>query len=172
MRVDRETVKDWLVDGAASGVLSAAVMGWRSRRDLGHAAAAMNAPSHWVWGDRALRRNWPSVRYTGLGALIHHASALFWALFYRALQLRRPATPARAVADALAVGALATVVDLKFTPPRLTPGFDQRLSRRSLVWVYGSFTAGLAVGGLLAWRVRQLQGQRQGARNAQEARHA
>jgi hypothetical protein len=37
-------------------------------------------------------------------------------------------------------------------PERLTPGFERRLSNRSLVMVYAAFGAGLALAGLAALR--------------------
>jgi hypothetical protein len=40
-------------------------------------------------------------------------------------------------------------VDFQLTPERLTPGFEHRLSHRSLAAVYGAFAVGLAVGALL-----------------------
>lgn len=48
--------------------------------------------------------------------------------------------------------ALACFTDYQLTPPRLRPGFEQRLSRRSLLLVYGAFGIGLAAGAILVWR--------------------
>jgi hypothetical protein len=50
------------------------------------------------------------------------------------------------------VTALAAVVDLAIVPKRLTPGFEQRLTRPSITLVYAGFAVGLALGGLLARR--------------------
>jgi len=47
---------------------------------------------------------------------------------------------------------VAALVDLRLVPERLTPGFERRLSRRSLAWTYVGFGAGLALAGLLAQR--------------------
>jgi len=141
--------------GSLASLLSAAVLAWRGRAETGHAAAALNAPSHWLWGRRALRRNDASLRHTLPGIAIHHASSLFWALFYEGLQSRRRrVTPAGAMADAAAVTAVAALVDLRLVPERLTPGFERRLSARSLSGVYLGFAAGLALGGLLVRQSR------------------
>jgi hypothetical protein len=59
---------------------------------------------------------------------------------------RRKTTQGNALVDAAAVSALAAVVDLKLVPHRLTPGFQERLSSKSLALVYGSFAAGLFAG--------------------------
>ncbi len=137
-----------LTAGTLASVLSGLVLAWRGRGDTGSAVAAVNAPSHWIWGHEALRRNDATARHTLLGALVHQASSLFWAFFYDTLQrLRRRPTPASALVDAAAITTLAAVVDLKVVPERLTPGFERRLSNRSLWWVYLSFGVGLAVGG-------------------------
>jgi hypothetical protein len=40
-------------------------------------------------------------------------------------------------------------VDYRLTPRRFMPGYERRLSRRSLGAVYAAFGAGLALGGAL-----------------------
>jgi hypothetical protein len=136
--------------GSMASLLSAVVLVWRGRAETGSAAAAINAPSHWLWGRRALRSDGASLRDTLPGLAIHHASSLFWALFYEALQARRRRAASRSVvADAAAITAVAAWVDLKLVPERLTPGFERRLSARSLSCVYLGFAAGLALGALL-----------------------
>ena len=142
-----------LLDGSLAGLLSTAVLAWRGQRELRRPAALLNAPSHWFWGEKALRADHADVRHTVVGQVTHHVSGLLWAGVYAWLRGRRPApTPLNAVADAAAVTALAAVVDLKFTPQRLTPGFERRMSGSGLAMVYASFGLGLALGGLAALR--------------------
>lgn len=141
--------------GLSSGLLSAAVLAWRGQQERGRPLAPLNAPSHWFWGDRALRRDGASWRYTAVGMLTHQASSMLWAGVYALLQRqRRHRTPATVVVDAAAVTSLAAVVDLAVVPKRLTPGFERRLSRQGLVWVYVAFAAGLALGGLATLKRR------------------
>lgn len=148
--LDRSFVQRVSLGGGLASLLSLAALAHGGRRDVGSALAPINAPSHWFWGDEALRRNGASAKYTLLGATTHHASSLFWAGVYELLGLRRRRrTAAGAVADAAVVTALAAVVDLRIVPERLTPGFERRLSKRSLAWVYVAFGAGLAIGGVL-----------------------
>lgn len=135
-----------LGSGSLASLASAAVLAWRGHRETGSPFAAINAPAHWLWGRRSLRRNDASLRHTLVGVVVHHTSSLFWAAFYEWLQSRRrQPSPATVVADAAATTAVAAVVDLKLTPERLTPGFERRLSRPSLAGVYVAFAAGLAL---------------------------
>lgn len=147
LRLARRT----LFDGTLAGMLSTAVLAWRGRAEDGSAAAPIDAPSHWVWGREALRRNEVDVAHTVVGHAVHHASSMLWAAVYAWMRgRRRRPTALNAVSDAALVTALAAVVDLKLTPERFTPGFERRLSRTSLAMVYGSFGAGLALGGWAA----------------------
>ena len=143
-----------LASGGVAGVLSALVLAGLGRAEVGSAAAPLNAPSHWVWGRRALRRDDVTARHTVLGTLVHQASSFFWGVFYELVQgCRRDANGATRLADAAAVTVAAAVVDLRLVPQRLTPGFERRLSRRSVALVYASFAVGLALGG--AWMARR-----------------
>lgn len=139
--------------GLLAAVLSAAVLMWRGRTDAGSAAAPLNAISHWFWPRRALQRNDVSLKHTATGAAIHAASSVFWAALYSAIRHLRPRpTAVNAITDAAALTTVAAVVDFKLVPERLAPGFEQRLERDSLVWVYAAFAVGLALGGIGALR--------------------
>lgn len=130
--------------GWASALSSGLALAWRGRAENASAVAPLNAVSHWLWGDEALMRNRPSLRYTGIGALIHCASSMLWAAAFSALRRRhRRSTLANAITDAAAVTAVAAVVDLKLVPSRFTPGFERRLSNTGLTWVYAAFGIGL-----------------------------
>jgi hypothetical protein len=140
-----DAFRDAAWSGGAASLASAIVLSLRGRRDLRDAAAPLNGPSQWVWGKQAPYRDGFSVRHTVVGYAIHHLAATFWALFYEKArpEERHPA------ALAIATSAIAGLVDFKLTPERLTPGFEKRLSRRSLVWVYAAFALGLAAPSLL-----------------------
>ena len=146
-------VRPALRDGALAAALSSLALAWRGRTEIGSAAAAINAPSHLLYGRGALMRNAATLRYTLTGALVHGASALLWGGLYRLLHgQRREPSPANALVDAAALTAVAALVDLKVVPQRLSPGFERRLSRTGVAWVYVGFAAGLAIGGALAAR--------------------
>ena len=59
---------------------------------------------------------------------------------------------AEAVLRGSQLTAVAAWVDLRLVPHRLTPGFQRRLSSRSLLMVYTLFGMGLAAGSYLAKR--------------------
>jgi hypothetical protein len=139
-----------LTSGMLAATVSAAVLLWRGRRETGNVAAPVNAISHWLWPQKALQNDDVSLRYTATGSAVHYASSMLWAGLYEVIRRRRRRpTAGNACADAAAVTAVAAVVDLKLVPPRLTPGFEHRLTPAGLAMVYGGFALGLAVGGLL-----------------------
>lgn len=151
MKSWREALRAGVLSGSIASVLSAAVLAWRGQRECGSCFGPTNAISHWIWGDEATLHDEPSVRHTAAGYVIHHASSMLWAVVYERLfgerADRKEAAPA--IAGATAVAALACFVDYKVTPHRFEPGFEQRLSNRSLSMVYGAFGVGLAACGLV-----------------------
>lgn len=142
-----------LLGGLVAGSTSGAALALGGRHEAGHAPAPLNAISHWLWPRKALRQDGASLRYTGSGAAIHYASSLLWAALYENLRAgRREPDRGNGVTDAIAVTTVAAIVDLKLVPPRLTPGFEHRLSGPALFSVYAAFAAGLA---LADWMMRE-----------------
>jgi hypothetical protein len=151
-----------LTAGTAASVASTLVLAWRSRRETGNAWGGINAISHWIFGRRSYAVDGPSAVHSSLGLLIHQASSLFWGALYDAVlgnvRGRRQAealfaertgpTATDAIAAAAIVSALAAFTDFRLTPPRLTPGFEHRLSRGSVALVYLAFGCGLAAAGV------------------------
>ncbi|WP_240745820.1 MULTISPECIES: hypothetical protein [Cupriavidus] len=139
------------ISGTCASLVSTGMLARGGTVDCGSAFAPVNAVSHWIWGERAMHANRPSVRHTMLGYVIHHAMSVFWAVFYETAVARHHA---RGAAGTLALGglgvaALACLVDLTCTPHRLTPGFERRLSPRMLTLVYLAFGLALPLGSLL-----------------------
>ena len=132
-----------------SGTLAAAavtlVASIASRRATGSYASALNATSHFLWGDRAARRHAYSWKYTGIGFAANYGASVFWALFYELLGRGRHRSGTRALRDGALVSALAYVVDYHVVPKRLTPGFELRLPHRALASVYAALAVGLAL---------------------------
>jgi hypothetical protein len=142
------------VGGAASSLASTAALALMGRSEADSAFAPTNAVSHWIWGEKATRRDAASLRYTLPGYLIHHGSATFWSVLFERLcgSLLDRKQPAATLGMATAASAVACFVDYQLTPRRLRPGYEKRLSRPALALVYGAFGAGLAAGAMLCRR--------------------
>src|SRR3954464_1796303 len=150
----RSALRRAWVSGAVSSMTSAVVLALCGKLEGRGVAGPLNGPSQWVHGRSAAYRQQPSVKHTLVGYLIHHLSALGWAvlherMFGRAVQ---PASSGKQVLAAAATAAVANVVDLKLTPRRLRPGFEVQLSRKSLLLVYAAFAVGLAAADIAARR--------------------
>lgn len=160
--------------GTIGGLAAAAAASLAGMREEGSYAAPLNATSHIIWGDEAARQDEPSLKYTLTGFLLNHASAIFWALFYEKLLGKGersqgwhrpknwnegartakmlPAPPAEPalkpivepILDAAAVTAGAYLIDYYLIPKRFTPGFEKRLSGKSLAAVFVALAVGLA----------------------------
>ena len=148
------TLRNALISGSAASAASALALAVCSGKEARTPFSAVNAVSHWVWGDKAFRRDQPSWRYTALGMAIHHASAMFWGAMFERLFGRKldRASPSATLAAAAATTAAACFTDYQLTPRRLQPGFEQRLSTTSLTAVYAAFALGLAAGALAVHR--------------------
>jgi hypothetical protein len=156
MKPWKDALRDAVVTGTAASLASTAALAVCGVAEIDRPFAPTNAVSHWYWGDRATRKDRFSIRHTVLGYLTHNAASILWAVWYEKLFGARRAgqQPVAALGDAAAIAALAYFVDYRLTPRRLMPGFEQRLSRRSLFAVYACFGAGLALGGALLALVR------------------
>jgi hypothetical protein len=134
-----------LVSGTLAAAAVTVVASWASRRATGSAASALNATSHFLWGDRAARRHSYSMKYTGVGFAANYGASVFWALLYESLGRGRRRSAGRALRDGAITSAVAYVVDYHVVPRRLTPGFELRIPGRALAAVYGALAVGLAL---------------------------
>jgi hypothetical protein len=154
-------LKRAIASGTISGLATAAVALLEGKRETGSYYAPLNATSHIVWGNEAARQDSPSLKYTLTGFLLNHASTIFWALFYEKL-FGRDATEhghagsrtsqapwAEPVLGAAAVTTAAYVIDYHLIPERFTPGFEKRLSAKSLATIFVTLAIGLAARDLI-----------------------
>jgi hypothetical protein len=154
MQATESALSRALISGTVAGLGVALAASLAGKRESGSYAAPLNATSHIVWGDKAAQKDDVSLKYTATGSLLNHASAVLWATLYEYLFGARAAasdTPRqflRPVVGAMAVTAGAYVTDYYLVPKRFTPGFEKRLSGKSLAIVYGALALGLAVSGL------------------------
>ena len=146
----KQAFREGLVSGSLAALLSAAYLAWAGHR-RGQPAAPVNAISHWFFGDRSLRQDEASLKYTLTGYVTHHLAAIFWGVLHaKAWGARAPAKePIPALAGAVTAATVACVVDYQLTPKRLTPGFEHRLGRPEMANVYAFFALGLAIGTLV-----------------------
>ena len=147
----QRTLLHGLVSGTLASLASAAVLAIAGRGQDGHAAAPINAVSHWVWPRRALVAERPSWKHTLTGLAIHQGAGLFWGVLYARLWGERVEAhdPARAMAGAVVASSVAAFADFALTPDRFTPGYEHRVSTGALVGAYAAFAVGLAAGSLL-----------------------
>jgi hypothetical protein len=157
-----------LISGAVASVLSAAVLALCGHVENRRPAGPLNGPSQWVFGRYAARMKRPSLRHTATGFAIHHVTATGWAVLHeRAFGNDKAgqSLPQR-LARAALTSAVANVVDFQLTPKRLQPGFDQQLSRKSLLAVYAAFAIGLSIAGSRKRRQSGTSGVRRGTAGA------
>lgn len=139
--------------GTLAGLGVAAASALAGKYETGSYVAPINATSHVLWGDKAAWQDRPSLKYTLTGLAINHASAIFWATVYETFfgSGKRGARRSllRPLLGGVAVSAGAYALDYYLLPDRLTPGFEKRLSGKSMVAVFGVLALGLAARELL-----------------------
>jgi hypothetical protein len=150
-----------LVSGTAAALATTVAASLAGKRETAFHAAPLNATSHMVWGDEAARHDRTSLKYTAVGYLLHHGASIFWAAVYEkwfapsAADSRGQAAslaPLRPLAGAAVTAALAYVTDYHVVPRRLSPGFEMRLSGKSLAVIYGTLALGLAASSMMRMR--------------------
>jgi hypothetical protein len=139
-----QLLKRSLFSGTLAAMAVTVVASLATRRLAGSSAAALNATSHFLWGERAARQDAYSLKYTAVGATANHGAAMFWAFFYEMLAARTPRTRPRAFLNGALVSAAAYITDYHVVPRRLTPGFELRLPGAALAGVYAALALGLA----------------------------
>ena len=144
-----------LVSGTIAGLGVMATAALAGRKETGSWAAPLNATSHILWGDKAASVNRVSPKYTLPGIVLTHASAVFRAALYEELfgNRQRRANMRVPVWEPLlggaSIAALAYANDYHLMPRRLTPGYEKRVSGRSLATIFGALALGLAARDML-----------------------
>jgi hypothetical protein len=150
-------IKRALTGGTLAGIATVAATALAGKRETGSYAAPLNATSHIVWGEKAAMQDSASLKYTLTGFILNHAAVIFWAAIYEKLFGRRSArsrmmreSPLRPLVGSAIVSVSAYVTDYYLVPKRLTPGFEKRLSNKSLMIFFGVLALGLAAQDLIA----------------------
>ena len=123
----------------------------------GEAVAPINAISHILWGDSAVKEEGTSIQYTAAGVALNTLAVTSWSLIYEAFfgQAARKGNTSAAVLGGVTVAGLAYVTDYCIVPKRLTPGFEKRLSPASMLIVYSALAASLPLTSLLERQAKQ-----------------
>ena len=138
------------ISGTAASLTSSVALALLARAGGLSPLQPVNATSHWLHGPDAARVTDADLAHTAVGYATHHAATLFWsAIFETWLGRRRPA-PLPMLQYALALSAIAAVVDYGATPKRFTPGWEFVLNRRDMAATYVAMAVGLAAGSLAA----------------------
>jgi hypothetical protein len=153
-------LKRALTSGTVAGIGTALAASLAGRKETGSFAAPLNATSHILWGDAAAERNDASLKHTFAGFLLNHGSAIFWAAFYEKWFGARAASgPSssflRPAVGAAIVTAGAYVTDYYLVPKRFTPGYEKRLSGKSLATIYGVLALSFIATDLIRTKMEQ-----------------
>ena len=158
MKTWTDVAQDAVVSGSVACAATAAMAAWRGTRDGNSAMAPINATSHVLWGPSAADVHVADLKHTASGLLINEGAGVFWAALYERLfgADADKGNAVRALAGGGIVAAIAYVTDYHLVPKRLTPGWEQRISGRSLALVYAALAVILPLRGLLRyWSQRQ-----------------
>jgi hypothetical protein len=121
----------------------------------------VNASSHWLHGEDAVKDGQADLAHTGTGFATNHLACIFWALpFEYRLAGQKRLTPAAILRDACATAGMAAAVDYGLMPKRLTPGWEDAVTARSVIGAFGAMALGLAVGALVTRSLREPQATR------------
>jgi len=147
----QQLMKRAAISGTVASIASTLALGVRGRAEQSDASGPVNGPSQWIWGRGAARRRGVG-RHTLVGYLIHHAMSVLWGTVFESFHTRRTSGVRHVVLRAMAITAIAYIVDFKVVPKRFSPGFEKQLSRSSLTQIYGAFALGLVASALLRRR--------------------
>ncbi|MCE3284668.1 MAG: uncharacterized protein K0R70_924 [Steroidobacteraceae bacterium] len=142
-----------LSGGIAAGATTACVA-VAGARDSGSAVAPINATSHIAWGESAGAVETVDARHTLLGAALNAGACVFWATFYERYfgRAANRGDVGMALLGGGIVAAAAYVTDYHVVPKRLTPGWESRISPKSLFAAYAVLALALPLRGLLRRR--------------------
>ena len=150
MHAWKEAGSACLVSGTIASLATTAALAAFAMAEGKGSLQPTNSTSHWLHGERAGAVRRADPEHTLVGYATHHASAIFRALFLeRWLATRPPRPPLLLLRDASVVAAIAAVVDYGLVPKRLTPGWENVLSKRSILATYGVLALGLVAGTML-----------------------
>ena len=152
----QEFITDTLETGAIASTATTVAASALGAAELGNAFSPLNAVSHILWGDRAAFVDEATAKETITGVALNGAAVTAWAGLYELLAGRRARRSnlgrddiQQSLLAGAAVAGIAYVTDYYLVPKRFTPGFEKRLSNKSLFGIYATLALSLGLGGLL-----------------------
>lgn len=134
--------------GATAAIATTAVAAICGVIEDQNPVAPINAISHIAWGDEAAEHDELSVQYTATGVALNTMAVVGWAGIYELiLSQQAKRSWMNALVGGAAVSGLAFITDYCLVPKRVTPGFEKRLSNRSLLAIYTALALSFAFGG-------------------------
>ena len=134
-----------IFSGTVASVITAAGLAALSKAEGRHPLAPINATSHWLFGDKNIKLDGFHPQQTLIGFATHHASAIFWALVY---EYGTPRWVPKGYREATAAptAIFAALLDYGLLPPRISPGWELAISKKSVGAGFVLLGAGLAIG--------------------------
>jgi hypothetical protein len=150
-----QALSDGVLTGSIACAATAATAAACGARESGSGVAAINAVSHIIWGRDAARTLEADVKHTLSGLALNEGASVFWAVLYeRAFgDAADRGETGKALLGGGAIAGLAYVTDYYLVPKRLTPGWEERVSDRSLAVIYIALALSLPLRGLLRSRL-------------------
>lgn len=136
--------------GAGAALGSVAAIMALAKAEGKPALGPVNASSHWLWGDEAGQQSQADLGHTGIGGATNIGAGFMWGGLFGAYLQRTNPSPTGIVRDGAVLGAVASLLDYGLLPRRLSPGWEQVLSSRSVVLAMAGMAVGAVAGGLAA----------------------
>jgi hypothetical protein len=167
-------MKDWqqagfsaVITGTVASLVSSTALAMLAKLEGKSAIQPLNATSHWLHGEDAAKVREADLRHTAIGYATHHGASIFWATLFEALLQDKQRTPSDIVKCAALVSSLAAAVDYGIVPKRLTPGWEEAISKPSMAAGFAAMALGLALGGMMSSLVLRAAGQKGNPDNAE-----
>lgn len=143
-----QVARDSARKGQVCTLTTSAAVALCGQMENGKPFEPINAISHITFGDAALAQDDFSLKYTITGLMLNNSANTTWAALHEMLfgTYEDEGNVPVALAGGALISAVAYVTDFYIVPKRLTPGFEHKLSSRSLLFIYVVLALALAFG--------------------------
>jgi hypothetical protein len=155
-----------VITSAAASAASALALALLARVEGRGALRPLNASSHWLNGNAAVRDARPDTKRTAVGLVTHHLATMLWSGILESMLGARKRTLPLRVLNGAAVAMLSAFVDYVLMPRRLSPGWELALTRKSMAGAFSAMAVGLIAGAFAARSGPLYSGRRRRSRQA------